>query len=628
VLKAVVGKHASEESLILGALSLIFWTLTIQTTLKYVVLTLRADNNGEGGIFSLYTLVRRRYPLLIFPAMLGGAALLADGIITPPISVSSAIEGLRILYPEIATVPIVVLILAMLFAIQRFGTRTVGRSFGPIMVLWFSVLASAGAVAILGNLSVLAAVSPLYGYELLVNHPEGFWLLGAVFLCTTGAEALYSDLGHCGRGNITIGWGFVKTSLLLNYFGQGAWLLSHAGDSLKDRNPFYLIIPDWFLVPTICIATAAAVIASQALITGAFTVVSEAMRLYLFPKLKVLYPTSIRGQIYIPDANLLLFLGCVAIVLYFRESSNMEAAYGLSITLAMLVTTVLLGFYLSQQGVPLLLRILFLGVYVPIELSFLVANLAKFTHGGYVTLIIAAVLVSVMWLWNRASLLKRRYTEYVTLDDKLPILNDLSADTTVPKTATHLVYMTGAPHPQVIETKILYSLLRKNPKRADTYWFVHVNVLDQPFACEYEVTTLIDRKVFRIDFNLGFRVEPKINMLFRRAVEDLSASNEVDIKSNYDSLRKHGLSGDFRFVVLEKSLSEDNDLPAIDRLVMDTYFILKRFSLSEGESFGLDTSSVTVEKVPLLIAPIKQVALKRIFPDDVERGTSASAPAP
>lgn len=624
VLRAVIGSHLIDDVLVYGALSLVFWTLTLQTTIKYVVLTLQADNKGEGGIFSLYTLVRRRNPRLFLPALIGGSALLADGIITPPISVASAVEGLRLLSPNIETVPIVVTILVVLFSLQRFGTKSVGTLFGPIMLLWFSMLGVLGFHAILGAPEILGAISPTHAFRLLSAFPGGFWILGAVFLCTTGAEALYSDLGHCGRGNITIGWGFVKTTLILNYFGQGAWLLQHRGLSLGEENPFYALMPSWFLISGIIIATAATIIASQALITGSFTVVNEAIRLYLFPKVKVAFPTDLRGQIYIPAINVLLLLGCVGVVLFFRESSNMEAAYGLAITLAMLMTTVLMGFYLAQRRVARPLVALFFSVYLVIEISFLIANLKKFSHGGYFTILIAVGLGVVMLVWNRASQLKRRFTEYTSLTEALPVLQALSADTSVAKTATHLVYMTGAPLAEMIETKILYSLLRKGPKRADVYWFIHVDVADEPHTCQYEVKALVPQKIYRIDFTLGFRVEPRINMLFRRVIEDMAQRSEVNVESNYPSLKQYELPADFRFVVLEKHLSVDNELPPVDQLVMDTYFFLKRFSLSESDSFGLDTSSVLVEKVPLLISPLKCLTITRLD----ENGAVVPLPAP
>ncbi|MHA6248261.1 KUP/HAK/KT family potassium transporter [Pontibacter sp. CAU 1760] len=612
VMKAIIGKATISEALVYGGISCVFWTLTLQTTLKYVLLTLQADNNGEGGIFSLYTLIRRKASWLIVPAMVGGAALLADGIITPPISVSSAIEGLRILYPGIPTVPIVLAILTGLFLMQSFGTEIVGKAFGPIMLVWFTMLASLGAISMLHHPEILRALNPYYAYNLLVNYPNGFWLLGAVFLCTTGAEALYSDLGHCGRPNIRLSWTFVKTSLLLNYLGQGAYLMTQEG-KLLTGNPFYDLMPGWFLLFGITIATIAAIIASQALVSGSFTLISEAIRLNLWPKVKLVYPTNLKGQLYVPSVNWLLWLGCVGVVLYFRESERMEAAYGLAITMAMLSTTMLMSYYLYTRFKSKVLVSLFLGIYLAIELAFLAANLSKFPHGGWVSLLIGGLLLTVMYIWINAYHIKRSFTEYVHLADYLPSLNELSADESIPKYTTHLVFMTSAANPRELETKIIYSIFQKRPKRADIYWFIHVETTDEPYTTEYKVRHLAKDDVIRIDFKLGFRVEQRINLFFRKVVEELVENGEVDITSRYHSLSKQQLIGDFRFVVLEKFLSYENDLPFSKRLIMEWYFTLKQFATSESKWFGLDSSSVKVEKVPLVIMPAKLPQLKRVM---------------
>ena len=617
VLKAIVGDLPIDKEVIMGGLSCILWTLTLQTTLKYVVLTLKADNKGEGGIFSLYTLVRRaKITWLLFPAVIGGSALLADGIITPPISVASAVEGLRVINPDIHTVPIVIAILTALFLIQQFGTKFVGRSFGPVMLTWFSMLAILGISQLVHGLEVLKAINPYYGYKLLVLHPGGFWLLGAVFLCTTGAEALYSDLGHCGRENIQTSWIFVKTCLLLNYFGQGAWLISHDGQRLNafagGGNPFFTIMPDWFLYAGIGVATAAAVVASQALLSGSFTLINEAMRLNFWPKVRIRYPTNLRGQLYIPSVNWLLWLGCLLIVWKFRESSNMEAAYGLAIILTMLMTTTLLVYYLRLKRYPTIFIILLFMVYVFIEGAFLVANLSKFEHGGWVTLSIASILIIIMLAWYQARKIRNRYVEFVKLADYAGTIAELSKDMSIPKYATHLVYLTSADMQDEIESKIIYSILQKQPKRADIYWFVHVDVVDEPYRMEYKVNEIIHDDVIRIDFRLGFRVAPRINLMFRKVVQDMVKNKEVDITSRYESLNKQNVIGDFRFVVIEKILSYENELPFYEKLILDFYSLMKHLSLSEEKAFGLDTSSVTVETVPMVIAPIRDISLKRV----------------
>lgn len=612
ILKNAKVPDVVDGDLVLGAISCVLWTLTLQTTIKYVLLTLNADNNGEGGIFSLYTLVRRRGTWLSAVAIIGGSALLADGVITPPISVSSAVEGLRAIYPNIPTVPIVIGIIAGLFLVQSFGTQIIGKAFGPIMLLWFSMLAILGTLWIAQNPTILKAANPYYAYKLLVQYPGGFWLLGAVFLCTTGAEALYSDLGHCGKGNIRISWLFVKTALILNYFGQGGWLLTHLSEPLAGRNPFFELMPSWFLLIGIAIATMAAIIASQALITGSFTLVAEAIRLNMWPKVKLNYPTDVKGQLFVPSMNRLLLLGCVGVVLYFRKSANMDAAYGLAITLTMLMTTILLTMWLKMKKVAPLLVFGFAALYGIIEGAFLIANMRKFPHGGWVSLAIGATLMSVMYVWLKAFYIKRRLTEFVRLEPYVDALKQLSNDDSIPKYSTHLVFLTSAERSAEIEQKIIYSIFQKRPKRADIYWFIHVDTTDEPYTMEYKVTEVSKDDVFRINFRLGFRVQQRINLYFRKVIEDLVRNKEVDITSRYESLNKQHVTGDFRFVVLEKFLSIENDFPTQEKLVMQAYFYIRQFIASEDQYFGLDTSSVKVEKVPLLIAPVREVALKRI----------------
>lgn len=615
-LRAIVGPNSViNADVVRGALSCIFWTLTLQTTVKYVILILRADNRGEGGIFALYALVRRHARWLTLPAIIGGSALLADGIITPPISVTSAVEGIRQLYPvitETQIVTIVVVILTVLFLIQAFGTSVVGTAFGPVMLVWFGMLGVLGLLSIAHDPTIFASLNPYYAYELLVEYPGGFWLLGSVFLCTTGAEALYSDMGHCGRKNIRVSWVFVKTSLLLNYFGQGVWLLHHNGENLNNRIPFYQLMPAGFLTIGIVIATAATVIASQALISGSFTLISEAIRLNFWPKVRLRYPSAQKGQLYVPSINLLLWMGCVGIVLYFRESSNMEAAYGLAITLTMLMTTMLMAYYLYSKKYQAWGVVLFLTVYLAIEGSFLVANLIKFPHGGYVSLMIGATIAGVMYIWLQAFQIKLRLTEYVRIDHYLQSLKELSRDISIPKYATHIVFMSNAARQSEIESKIIYSIFQKRPKRADIYWFVHVDTTDDPYTMEYKVNTIAPDDAYKITFKLGFRVEQRINLFLRKVIEDMVRHKEVDITSRYESLNRQNVIGDFRFVVLEKFLSFENDLPTFERLIMNAYFSIKGFTTPEDRWFGLDSSSVKVEKVPLVIRPVENISLKRI----------------
>lgn len=613
------------EDFILGALSCVIWTLTLQTTVEYVIFVLRADNKGEGGIFSLYTLVRRQRRWLIYPAIIGGAALLADGMITPPISVTSAVEGLKNIprfsdMSQQTIILIVLVILTLLFFTQQFGTQKIGKMFGPIMFIWFSMLAILGIVHLSDYISIFKAFNPYYAFKLLILHPGGFWLLGAVFLCTTGAEALYSDLGHCGRSNIRASWIFVKSCLILNYLGQGAWLLSHyKGNILTEQfideskfNPFYGVMPEWFLIPGIIIATIAAIIASQALISGAFTLISEAMRLNVWPKLKVNYPTETKGQVFIPFVNGMLYVGCSLVVLYFQDSSHMEAAYGLTISICMMATTLLYSHFLIARRVPPFVVTLYLIGFWTIQASFLIANLNKLFHGGYVSILVSGLLFTVMYVWFMARKIKNRYVEFVKLEDYIHQLQDLSNDSSIPKYATHLVYLTSANNPNEIEHKIIYSILNKKPKRADLYWFIHVDVLNEPYKTEYVVETIIPNEIIRIEFRLGFREEQRINLMFRKVVEDMVKNKEVNITSRYASLQKNKVAGDWQFIVMEKFLSHDNDLPLWQRITMRLYFLIKKVSLSEEKGFGLDSSYVTVEKYPLVVSPVTNLNMKRV----------------
>lgn len=629
VYNAIINGRTISDSLIIGSLSCIIWTITLQTTIKYVILILRADNKGEGGTFALYALVRRRYKWLVVPAMIGGASLLADGIITPPISITSAIEGLKEIngLAHLSTgiiVIIVLVILILFFFLQQFGTKSIGKIFGPVMFTWFTMLAILGGFHVMDDLTILKAFNPYYAVKLLSTYPDGFWLLGAVFLCTTGAEALYSDLGHCGRSNIRVTWIYVKACLILNYIGQGSYLLAHRNGLLITEqvkadlhiNAFYDLMPEWFVLIGVIIATVAAIIASQAMISGSFTLISEAIRLNLWPKLKIKYPSEERGQLFIPGINTMMFIGCLGVVLYFQKSSRMEAAYGLAIVVTMLATTILYANYMVMHRVKSVWIFLFLGAYLLIEASFLIALMEKFVHGGYITLMVAIFMFLVMYLWYRARKIKNRYVEFVRLEQYLPLLQELSNDMSISKYATHLVYLTSANNPKEIEHKIIYSILNRKPKRADIYWFVHVDTLDDPFTSEYTVDIIIPNEVVRVEFRLGFRIEPRINLMFRKVVEDMVARREINITSRYESLQKNNVVGDFEFIVMEKFLSQDNELPFFERMIMRLHFWLKAKSLSEERGFGLEQSNVTVEQFPLIVSPVTNVRLNRVFPEE------------
>lgn len=608
---AVSGGQTVDVNLVLGALSCIIWTLTLQTTLKYVVITLRADNKGEGGIFSLYSLVRKKAKWLVIPAVIGGCALLADGIITPSITVTSAIEGLQLKFPTVSVIPIVLAIITLLFIIQQFGTDLVGKMFGPVMFLWFGTLGILGFLYILQDISILKALNPYYAYDLLANNPMALLILGGVFLCTTGAEALYSDMGHCGRRNIRVSWIFVKVTLIFNYLGQGVWAIHH-GNYDSSLNPFFEIVPDDYLLFMVALATFAAVIASQAMITGSFTLISEAVRLNLWPKVRINYPSNQKGQIYVPSINWILWAGCIAIVLIFKSSGAMEGAYGLAINLTFLATTILVAFYMKRKKIPMYAIVIFLSIYLLLELTFLVGNMAKFFHGGWVTVLIGSFLFTIMWSWYVARKIKNRFVKYVEIEDYYQIISELSSDESVPKYSSQLVYLTSANFKTEIESKIIYSIIQKEPKRADVYWLVHVDVVDEPYTRDYKVEFLIPGKLIRIDFKLGFRVEQRVNLLYRKVIEDLVKNGEVDITSQYKSLNKHKIAGDFRFVLLEKHLSKFSKLSFYERSIMDYYFILKKLSLSEERSFGLDSSYVDVEKVPLIFVTPDDIELNRL----------------
>jgi len=620
VLKSIIGNRPVTDELVYGGLSCILWTLTLQTTFKYILLTLQADNRGEGGIFSLFALVRRYRYWLFLPAIIGAGTLLADGIITPPISVSSAVEGLsgvsgleKIIVPgNNLVVTIILVIISVLFFFQQFGTKVVGSAFGPIMLIWFTMIGVLGINQVMHYPQILKAINPMYGYNLLVHYPNGFWLLGAIFLCTTGAEALYSDLGHCGKGNIQISWIFVKATLLINYFGQGAWVLMRGKSSLNDLNPFYEIMPHGFLIIGIIISTAATIIASQALISGSFTLINEAMRLIFWPKIKVKFPTDIRGQIYIPSINWILWLGCVAVMLYFRESSHMEAAYGFSITIAMLMTTILMFYYMKfVKKWHIAIISLILLVFLTVEFSFFIANVAKIKQ-RWMFLVFEVGIIGVMYTWYRARKIKNRYVELVRLEDYIPMMQALSRDRSVPKYTNHLVYLTSSDNRREVEHKIVYSIFSKNPKRADVYWLVHVHTTDDPYTREYKVTHIIPSGVIRVEFRLGFRVDPDINILFKKVVAELVNNKEVIVQTSYNAVNNGNPIGDFHFIVMEKYLSSDNELPYIERVIMDFYFRLKKVSLSEERGFGLDPSNLTVEQFPLMVSPVADLQLKRI----------------
>lgn len=602
VMKAIL--HTGEtidENTILGALSCIIWTLTLQTTIKYVCVALRADNKGEGGIFALYALLRRLKSKWIYIlAIIGASTLLADGIITPAITVTTAIEGLESISPDLPVIPITIAIVTIIFFVQRFGTESIGKSFGVFMLLWFLLLGVVGVFSITSYPLILKAVNPYYAVMLLVKSPQWFLILGAVFLCTTGAEALYSDLGHCGRKNIAVSWAFVKTMLILNYLGQGAWVLNHV-DTALYVNPFFSIMPRGMLFFAIIMATGAAIVASQALISGTFSILSEAMNLHFWPRMRIKHPTQVKGQIYIPTINLAMYIGVVLIILLFRDSSHMEAAYGLAITITMLMTTLLLGFYLHSKRVAWGFTLLFMGIYCTLEAIFLVANLSKFLAGGWCTMLIGGILFLMMYVWFRAIKIRGNYVSSKPLVDYYQIISDIKADESIPKYASNLVYINHAEKEGTVDDKLLYSIINKQPKRADHYWLVNMVFVDTPDTLEYSCETLIPNTLYSITMYIGFRIEPRVSLYLRQVVEDLVDSKKVDLTSTYASLRKNGIPGDFRFVIIHRVYYPESSDNRQQNLLMSIYAIISKIGVGEPKALGLDTSMVVVERVPLII---------------------------
>jgi KUP system potassium uptake protein len=614
VMKAIIGANIHfDADYIIGAVSCIIWTLTLQTTVKYVLITLRADNKGEGGILALYALVRKsKKKWLYVIAVIGASTLIADGIITPSITVVSAIEGLKEINPSTPIVPISILIISALFLIQQFGTKIIGKSFGPLMVIWFGMLGVLGMREILLFTPILKAFNPYYAIHLLINFPNWFLILGAVFLCTTGAEALYSDLGHCGIKNIRVSWIFVKLTLILNYLGQGAWILTHTSSITETTNPFYSIMPDNFIIFGVIMATIAAIIASQALISGSFSIFSEGMSLNFWPRQRIKYPTEVKGQLYIPFVNWFLYIFCVIVVLFFQTSSNMEAAYGLSITITMLMTTILLGFYLKSMKIKTFFVIPFIALFLSIEVSFLIANMFKFLHGGWVTVLLAGIIFAVMVVWYNARIIKNSHLQFLKIENFFKILSDIRDDNTIPKYSTNLVYLSKADHKEDIEGKIIYSIINKQPKRADNYWILHIDHVDDPTTLDYSFEKLIPDTLYRVNMRLGFQVQPLINLYFRQIIDELVANKEFDLTSNYPALKKHRIPGDFRFVIIHRVYNQNQGFKFKERFIMNFYNIIKHLGITETRAYGLDTSNVNIESVPLVINTTHKNKITRV----------------
>lgn len=603
VMKAIVGVNPGYDAdYIIGAISCVIWTLTLQTTVKYVLIALRADNKGEGGILALFALLRRQpRGWLYIVAAVGAAMLVADGVITPAITVTTAVEGLRIVAPSTPVMPVVIGVILLIFMMQRVGTGRIGRCFGPFMLAWFLMLGVLGAVNLPACPEVLKAFNPWYAVKLLVSSPSWFMIMGAVFLCTTGAEALYSDLGHCGRRNITASWMFVKVMLILNYLGQGAWLLTHAREAAGGINPFYAVMPQWMTLAGVAMSTGAAIIASQALLSGSFTIFSEAVNLGFWPRLKIDYPSTEKGQLYVSSVNWCLLAGCLLTVVIFRDSSHIEAAYGLAVTIAMLTTTLLLAFWLRLRGVNMIVVGAFFAFFMTVEGIFFVANMSKFVHGGWFSLMIAAVVGSIMIVWRNSTRRRASFIEYRRMADSAATISAVKADKEIPKYASNLVYLSRSGDPSLVESKLLYSIVNKQPKRADHYWFVHIDHVDSPDELSYSVSVAVPETIYVVTMHLGFRVAPRISVYLRQIVEDLVVSGDLDLRSGYPSLRREGIPGDFRFIILHRIFSPTSICGATTALLMRLHDILRHIGVSDTSAYGLDTSVVTAETVPLII---------------------------
>ncbi|QOW08934.1 potassium transporter Kup [Kaistella flava (ex Peng et al. 2021)] len=607
VMKAIVnartnGGNMPFDEYIEGALSCIIWTLTLQTTVKYVMIALRADNKGEGGILALFSLIKNiKKGWLYLIAMIGASALVADGVITPSLTVISAIEGLKIYNPHTPVVLITCVILIIIFTVQQFGTNSIGKLFGPVMVIWFLILGGLGLSHLVDDISILKSFNPYYAYKLIVHSPSAIVILGAVFLCTTGAEALYSDLGHCGAKNIRVSWIFVKVMLILNYLGQGAWVLKNY-DAVHNNgiNPFFGVMPDWMLIPGIVVATAAAIIASQALITGSFTIFSEAISLNFWPNQEIDYPSGVKGQMYIPKINWGLLVLCLIVVLHFKESGRMEAAYGLSITITMLMTTILLAFWLFKKRVNKFVILGFGLIYLSIELGFFSANVIKFFEGGWITVVLAGFIGVCMYAWYNGRLIKAKFITFVKLDKYVPVIKEMKLDESIPKYATNLAFLSRAKRKDEVEAKIIYSILRKQPKRADHYFILNIFNQEDPYTFKYTIDEIMPGTIYRINFMLGFKVDRRINDYFDQVLEDMMEEGIIPSRSSHPSLRHFNVPPDLKYVIIDNTYINDTLLTVKEKITLNIYNFVKYMGSDDFKAWGVSAHNVVVESAPLL----------------------------
>ncbi|NAW50530.1 potassium transporter Kup [Elizabethkingia argentiflava] len=617
VMKAIVNARKESGTLdpifLEGALSCIIWTLTIQTTVKYVLISLRAHNKGEGGILALFSLVRNlKKKWLYIVAIVGAAALIADGVITPSLTVMSAIEGLKIYNPDTPVVMFTLILLVAIFFIQQFGTSFIGKFFGPVMLMWFLILGVFGIVHISDYPQILKAFNPYYAVRLIITSPSIIVILGAVFLCTTGAEALYSDLGHCGVKNIRVSWLFVKICLILNYLGQGAWLVGNYHQVFEGGNPFFAMMPEWFVLPAVILAAAAAIIASQALITGSFTIFSEAMAINFWPFQEIDYPSGVKGQMYIPKVNWGLLVLCLFVVLYFRESGKMEAAYGLSITVTMLMTTLLLIFYLFKKRIKKGLILLFALVYLSLELGFFSANVIKFFDGGWITVFLAGVIGVFMYAWYNGRMIKTKFIKFVKLEHYVSTIQDMKLDETIPKYATNLAYFSRAKKPRDVESKIIYSIIRSQPKRADHYFILNIINHEDPYTYEYKIDEILPGTIYRIYFILGFKVDRLMNDYFQQVLNDMVDEGIISDRSSHPSLRAHNIPPDLKYVVIDNVYINDYLLTIREKIIMNVYNFVRKMGSDDFTAFGLASHNVVVESAPLFYNPVREHKIKQV----------------
>ena len=619
VMKSIVegngGIAQVDREFIVGSLSLIIWTITLLTTIKHVLIALRADNHGEGGIFALYSLIRHCGKWLILPTMIGGCTMLADGVLTPAVTVTTAVEGLRSIEAmdaflgsgQAVVIVIALAIISLLFIIQRSGTSSIGKLFGPVMMVWFLFLGITGLWLSLGDLSILQALNPVYAIKILFSpdNKEGFLILGSVFLCTTGAEALYTDMGHVGRNNIFISWPFVKICLILNYMGQCTWIIQNQGNpviqAIEDLNPFYMMLPEPLRPVAILLSALAAIIASQALISGSYTLVHEAASLDLMPHLNVQYPSDTKGQIYIPFVNNILWFFCALVVLYFQSGSRMENAYGLAITISMLMMTVMFCVYIGVVHKQRIAAVIFTVVFFALEGVFFISSLGKFMAGGYVAIIISLAILFIMICWYRGTQIEQAQNIFLQMREHLQDIKDLQMDITIPLCSHNMVYLVKGNESEKIDRDILYSILDKDPKRADAYWFISVNTTDDPYQKNYEVETYGTDYIFRVNLYLGFKVKPSVNIYLRQVVHDLLATGELPKQDKRHSIYGPSDVGSFKFCMIRKMMPKEGDIGAADDLLLRAKYTIRLLGGSPLQWFGLETSNLIIEYVPLFL---------------------------